>query len=156
MSWALEIIHWPIPTNAIGNFRLYIIPTKVPFNLSSRYPARIKRVHLFTSSHVHDKLFNSISAHGGLVHVVTLIIEGVTSLVRNSPKLLIFYAHTRKLFNVANWSKHDNFNFITNKFQNRKLFNALKGSIIKWLWFFITSRLHATPTRCRSSEFILE
>lgn len=60
------------------------------------------------------------------MNVGYLIIEGVTSLVRNSPKLLTFYAHTRKLFNVtgADMIVLDFNASLQKQFQNRKLFNA--------------------------------
>ena len=45
---------------------------------------------------VPDNFMTSVSAHGGLVHVVmrvaSVTVEGITSLVRNSPRLITLYA----------------------------------------------------------------
>jgi len=71
-----------------------------------------------------DVFLTSISAHGGLVHVVmrvrSLTFDGITSLVRNSPKLITLYLCVSFLD-----VKEENFNATLKKlFGNRRLFTA--------------------------------
>ncbi|XP_065907093.1 uncharacterized protein [Dysidea avara] len=71
-----------------------------------------------------DHFMTSVSAHGGLVHVVmsvkSLTFEGITSLVRNSPKLITLYL---RAYNVN--GNVENFNASLKKmFYSRKLFST--------------------------------
>ena len=55
---------------------------------------------------VSDDFLTSVSAHGGLVHVIitvhTFKVDGITSLVRNSPQLITLYLHSSsKRYNVG-------------------------------------------------------
>jgi len=73
---------------------------------------------------VPDHFMNSVSAHSGLVHVVmkvrSLTIEGITSLVRSSPKLITLCLCVSTIDADVEY-----FNATLNKlFQNRKLFTA--------------------------------
>ncbi|XP_065914945.1 uncharacterized protein [Dysidea avara] len=74
---------------------------------------------------VPDEFMTSVSAHGGLVHVVmnvqSLTTEGITSLVRNSPKLITLYlsAETMHRVDVENFSAT-----LKKLFFNRRLFTA--------------------------------
>ncbi|XP_065914895.1 uncharacterized protein [Dysidea avara] len=74
---------------------------------------------------VPDEFMASISAHGGLVHVVmnirSMTAEGITSLVRNSPKLITLYLSAETIHHVD----VENFNVTLKKmFCNRRLFTA--------------------------------
>jgi len=67
----------------------------------------------------------SVSAHGGLVHVAmhiqSLMAEGITSLVRNSPKLITLYLSAESIPHVD----IENFNATLKKtFCKRRLFTA--------------------------------
>ena len=71
-----------------------------------------------------DHFMTSVSAHDGLVHVVmrvkSLTFEGITSLVRNSPKLITLHLYA---YNVN--GNVENFNASLKKmFCNRKLFTT--------------------------------
>ena len=75
---------------------------------------------------VPGKFMTSVSAHGGLVHVVmntrSLTAEGITSLVRNSPKLITLYLCAQTIHHV---DVEENFNATLKKlFCNRRLFTA--------------------------------
>ena len=75
---------------------------------------------LFTD--VPDHFMTSVSAHGGLVHVVmdvqSLTTECIISLVRNSPKLITLYLRIRHV-------SVNNFNVtLKQMFSKRKLFTA--------------------------------
>jgi len=67
----------------------------------------------------------SVSAHGGLVHVIMMVrsltAEGITSLVMNSPKLikLCFNLNRSVVFNVMNCNTE-----LRKKFRHRKLLSA--------------------------------
>jgi len=66
----------------------------------------------------------SISTHGGLVHVVMIIrslaVEGITSLVRNSSKLITLHLHVSVMDVDVEY-----FNVTLKKiFSDRKLFTA--------------------------------
>ena len=82
---------------------------------------------------VPDVFMSSVSAHGGLVRVYlvvySLTTEGITTLVRISPKLIEFYAKPRNLYDVNGQSldQHDIQVFkatLKRMFTNRKLFNV--------------------------------
>ena len=72
---------------------------------------------------VPDDFMTSVSAHGGLVHVLldvwSLTVEGITSLVRNSPKLITLYLKIRSDVGF----KHLDATLKT-MFSNRKLFTT--------------------------------
>ena len=73
---------------------------------------------------VPDYFMTSVSAHGGLVHVVmdvrSLTAEGITSLVRNSPKLMTLWLYAARLT-----VSMKNFNAKLKKmFSRRRLFTA--------------------------------
>ena len=65
-------------------------------SLSSTHNHNLQQLYIDSiNTDVPDDFMTSVSAHGGLVHVVmfarSLTVEGVTSLVRNSPKLITLY-----------------------------------------------------------------
>ena len=74
---------------------------------------------------VPDEFMTSVSAHGGLVHVVMMVrsstAEGITSLVRNSPELITLYVSTENIHRLS----VVNFNAtLKEMFCNRRLFTA--------------------------------
>ena len=82
---------------------------------------------------VFDIFMSSVSAHGGLICVYLLVnslsTEGITTLVRNSPKLCKLYVKANYLYDVngQNLNKDDVQDFsatLKKKFSYRKLFNA--------------------------------
>ena len=78
-------------------------------------------------SEASNKFLTSVSAHGGLVHVVmhvrSLTGEGITSLVNNSPKLITLYLVVSAV--TIHQLEMENFNDTLKKtFCNRKLFTA--------------------------------
>ena len=116
-----------------------IIPSQVTrsycYNLQQLY---IECGHLYVSF----DFMSSISAHGGLVHVVlsvnSMTCEGITVLVTNSPDLLTFHGFIHddivKLLDAeAN---------LKMKFSNRKLFRC--GS------YRVVSRLHIIKDKYKS------
>jgi len=74
---------------------------------------------------VPDEFMTSVSEHGGLVHIVMIVqsstAEGITSLVRNSPKLLTLYftAETIHRLSVEKFDAR-----LRKMFCKRKLFTA--------------------------------
>ena len=93
--------------------------TYVSLNLAHNHNLQQLYIH---ESHidVHDDFMTSISAHGGLVHVVlsvnTLKVDGITSLVRNSPQLITLYLCCGVCIGDVGSLKK--------RFWNRKLFTA--------------------------------
>jgi len=74
---------------------------------------------------VPDEFMTSVSAHGGLVHVVMIVqsstAEGITSLVRNSPKLITLCVSAQTIHRLS----VENFNAtLKERFCNRRLFTA--------------------------------
>ena len=74
---------------------------------------------------VPDEFMTSVSAHGGLVHVAMIVqsstAEGITSLVRNSPKLITLYVSAQTIHRLS----VENFNAtLREMFCNRRLFTA--------------------------------
>ena len=62
-------------------------------NLSSAYNSSLQQLSIYESNtYVPDIFMETVSAHGGLVHIALIVRSvsnvGVTSLVRNSPRLL--------------------------------------------------------------------
>ena len=57
-------------------------------------------------SRITDVFMDSVSAHGGLesvfVSVFSLTVDGITAVIRNSPKLYIFDVYTELIFSVEN------------------------------------------------------
>ena len=74
---------------------------------------------------VPDEFLTSVSAHGGLVHVVMIVrsstAEGITSLIRNSHKLITLYVFAETIHRLS----VENFNAtLKEMFCNRRLFTA--------------------------------
>jgi len=74
---------------------------------------------------VPDEFMTSVSAHGGLVHVVMIVrsssAEGITFLVRNSRKLITLYVSAQTIHRLS----VENFNAtLKEMFCNRRLFTA--------------------------------
>ena len=99
------------------------IGNPLSLNLTRNY--NLQQLYLASpGTDVTDNFMTSVSAHGGLVHVVmkvrSLKFEGITSLVRNSPALITLYL----LVSVMD-AYVENFNAALKKmFWNRKLFTA--------------------------------
>ena len=76
------------------------------------------------NTNVPDHFMTSVSAHGGLVHVVMMVghvtCEGITSLVRNSPKLITLQLCANHVDGNV-----ENFNALLKMFWNRKLFTTV-------------------------------
>ena len=82
----------------------------------------------------------SVSTHGGLVHVGmndrSLTAEGITSLVRNSPKLIILCLYASRVHVDGNVI---NFNATLKKmFSERKLFTAGYYSVMRSVFLSLT------------------
>ena len=65
--------------------------------LSPAHSCNLEQIYIMSKdTDLSDTFFNTISAHGGLVHVVLYVSsvtkKGVSVLVRNSPKLMGFHA----------------------------------------------------------------
>ena len=77
-----------------------------------------------------DTFLQSISAHGGLVHVVlsaiTLYDDGITALIENSPNLITchLYAHVRSSHPDYKMNKRDFTMTLKRTFCGRKLFTC--------------------------------
>ena len=68
---------------------------RLSLNLAHNHNLQQLYIHSLDHTKVPDHFMTSVSAHGGLVHVVmsvqSLTFEGIISLVRNSPKLITLY-----------------------------------------------------------------
>ena len=78
------------------------------------------------STLIFNEFMTSVSAHGGLVHVVmdveSLTAEGITSLVRNSPKLITSYLIVRNI-TLKETESVETFNIMLKEmFSQRRLF----------------------------------
>ena len=82
-------------------------------------------IHFSPHTNVPDDFMTSVSAHCGLVHVVmkvgSLTVEGITSLVRNSPELITLHLCTIAIDHVY-VKKFDT--ELKEMFRNRKLFTV--------------------------------
>ena len=96
-------------------------------SLSTTHNHNLQQLHIYSSeTNVPDDFMTSVSAHGGLVHVAmrvrSLTVEGITSLVRNSPKLITLHWY---IFDKVIRASVENYNAtIKEMFWNRKLFTA--------------------------------
>jgi len=95
-----------------------------PLSLCATHHKNLQKLHIYSPhTDVPDDFITSVSAHGGLVHVVmevkSLTVEGITSLVRNSPELITLDLLQMSVVDVS----LDNFNCSLKKmFSRRKLF----------------------------------
>ena len=102
---------------------MYFIGNPLSLNLTHNH--NLQKLYIASlNTDVPESFMTSVSAHGGLIHVVikvrSLTFEGITSLVRNSPKLITLYL----LVSVVDVYV-ENFNAALKKmFWNRKLFTA--------------------------------
>ena len=102
------------------HFRLF----NEPLSLRASHNQHLQLLH-FSSIHtnVPDEFMTSVSAHGGLVHVVmrvkSLTAKGITSLVRNSPNLILLNLLQQSALgvNVENFDVE-----LKTLFQKRRLF----------------------------------
>jgi len=79
----------------------YLLP--LSFNLTHNHNQR--ELHIDSpETDVPDDFLTSISANGELVHVVMIIrsftVKGITSLVRNSPKLITLYLQGHVVWSI--------------------------------------------------------
>jgi len=86
-----------IVNNVINNCKeircAFFYQHRLSQSLDSTHNQNLQQLYIHsTDTDVPDDLLTSVSAHGGLVHVYmsvrSLTVEGVTSLVKNSPKLI--------------------------------------------------------------------
>jgi len=96
-------------------------------------------------THISDNFSTSVSAHGGLVHQVMKVqpvtVESITSLVRNSPKLITLHLSVGIIQHVDRYVRTFN-NAIKKMFCRRKLFSSghfivylgSRGSLSDILW----------------------
>ena len=103
----------------------YLIVTADNLSLNLAHNHNLQQLYIEAlRTDVPDHFMTSVSAHGGLVHVVmsvqSLTAESITSLVRNSPKLITL------LFNISrDRNATKNLNATLRKmFSKRKLFTA--------------------------------
>ena len=107
---------------------LYCIRLHLSLNLAHNH--NLQQLYIDSPDHgsyitdVPDHFMTSVSAHGGLVHVVmrvhSLTFKGISSLVRNSPKLITLHLCVEaKHLNVENFNSS-----LKKMFWNRKLFTA--------------------------------
>ena len=95
-----------------------------PLSLCATYNQNLEQLYIYSpQTDVSDDFITSVSAHGGLVRVFmkvkSLTVEGITSLVRNSPKLTALFLLQVSAIDVS----VEDFNTILKKlFQKRKLF----------------------------------
>jgi len=84
----------------------------------------LQQFYLHGDIHVPDDFMTSVSAHGGLIHVVmsvqTFEVDGITSLVKNSPRLITL--HLSAVLCTMGYVGMDV--SLKKKFWNRKLFTA--------------------------------
>ena len=107
-------------------FSLYSSLYNYRLSLSSAYNQHLQRLYISSlNTKVPDEFMTSVSAHGGLVHIAmniqSLTAEGITSLVRNSPKLLML--HLAVSAEAIHHLDAENFNATLKRmFYKRKLF----------------------------------
>ena len=98
-------------------------------SLSSMYHSTLQQLCIADQVDLTDEFMETISAHGGLVHVVfsmkSATVKGVTSLVKNSPELMTLIILTVYSIHDEDGSKIESKDILSNlkkMLPNRKLF----------------------------------
>ena len=118
--------------NTCRNLKYFVCFSDCELSLMSTHCHNLQQLYIGSEkSDLVDTFMDIVSAHGELVHVIlsvnSVAIEGMTTLIRNSPKLLIFYVVT---FQPLYDDKDERLNLKTfkstlkAKFSNRKLFTS--------------------------------
>jgi len=93
-------------------------------SLSLAHSRNLQQLYIATSlADVPDEFMTSVSAHGGLIHVFmkvrSLKVDGITSLVENSPKLITLYLNAETFIGLDTESFSET---LSTSFCKRKLF----------------------------------
>ena len=110
--------------------------------LVSAYNNNLQQLCIFsTRTDLHDTFMDTVSAHGGLIHVVFLVqsvsSEGITTLIRNSPNLLTFRLYEREkhissyTLDLGSYYYRSLSASLSEKFAGRKLFTSGLFSIVQ-------------------------
>jgi len=103
-----------------------LLCSRFKLSLNLAHNQNLQQLYISAShTEVPDEFMTSVSAYGGLVHVAmeirSLTTEGITSLVKNSPKLITFYLSTAT---KRRWDVEIFNNTLKKMFCKRKLFTA--------------------------------
>ena len=114
-------------------FRIHSSYYRDPATLSHASNNNLKQLFLLSrKSVVLDSFMSSVSAHGGLVHVLLFVksisVVGISVLIENSPKLITFYSilEIRRENSVETLTDKEFVKFedsLKRKYSNRRLFN---------------------------------
>jgi len=78
---------------------------------------------------------STLSAHGELVHVVLLVrsvtSEGITTLIRNSPKLMTFHAVIFEVVYVGGCIRHEFESKLKEEFSRQQLFEVGSYKVVR-------------------------
>ena len=116
------------------NYSHYCIGCVAQLPLMSAYNSNLQQLCILSiHTDLHDTFMDTVSAHGGLIHVAFFVhsvsSNGVTTLIRNSPNLLSFRLHELKE-RTKNYSSSLSAS-LSKKFADRKLFTSGLFSIIR-------------------------
>ena len=105
----------------------------LPQVISSVATTNLQQLYLYAvTSEIPNIFMDTVSAHGGLIHVVFFIssvtVNGIVTLVKNSPELLTLNIYNAELIcnqsELNSISPEDKLQESLQKFSNRKLFNV--------------------------------
>ena len=116
---------------ACNALRYFYCSTNEPLQLSLSAHNNLEQLYISSrDTDLNDKFMDTVSAHGGLIHVFFLVhsmtVKGITTLINNSPNLLIV------MFGLCEQTRYKENNFDTlsaslrKKFAHRKLFTLGK------------------------------
>ena len=102
--------------------------------LVSAYNNNLQQLCIFSlHTDLHDTFMDTVSAHGGLIHVAlhvhSVSSKGITTLIKNSPNLLSFRLHEHKE-HTKNYCSSLSAS-LSKKFADRKLFTSGLFSIVQ-------------------------
>jgi len=101
----------------------------LPQNISSVVTTNLQQLYIYAvTTEIPDIFMKTVSAHGGLIHVVMSVssatVNGIVTLVKNSPELLTLNVCTELISNHDSASPEDELEESLQKYSNRKLFNV--------------------------------
>jgi len=108
-------------------------------SLSSVYNSNLRELSIVShETDVPDIFLETVSAHGGLIHVALAVnsatIEGLSSVIEHSPKLLTFVVYTYKSIGNAQCMKVNLTKFkseMKRKYFRRKIFSVGKYEVVQ-------------------------
>jgi len=101
----------------------------LPQDISSVVTTNLQQLYIYAvTTEIPDIFMKTVSAHGGLVHVVmsvsSVIVDGIVTLVQNSPELLTLNVYAQLISNHSSASPEEQLEESLQKYSNRKLFNV--------------------------------